>query len=744
MLSGARRAKTSLRQPGPKRPAEPPREEGKVGLRLALAQGSLGMELAAPVRLGPVDVQEISVRLEDLRFPLDLSGGVARFRHRRGRLMGGTVDFELGALGKHLEPKLRGQLVAPLPVALTIASAPLGVISVGVASEGAALAFDVVLAPMEQDLRVLVEDARALGLAAPAHVAAVRLVGLALRGLAEVAGGGFIVRDPLGQIARRLLPDAGARAPATRGLAISVREKGALDIVLEGRVGAPGELSSRAIRALEAAELAGPGDQAALAGDLEAARTAYLAALERAPRHAEIATRLAALDLSLGDRAEAALATLVDLSGPLGAGLLGSLVLESVGENEAAYASAARAAADEPFGPLAALAWLRAARLAPDAAARTDALDRAIVRSPSLSVARWERFVARLHTGDIRGALGDAQHAEASAPSHERFDVCRRAAEALAERGHLAEAQTWFERALRQRPKSAAAIVGLARALRDLGKPQRALDLFARAIEIDASDPERDRAADLEMARLLATYAGDRPAAIARVAEVPQTSEHAAEARLLEAAWRAELGDGAGASRAAARLRSFAEARAQATPANEARRVADRLVELASLEERLLSDAKAAERDLALAVRLDPSHREAARQLRRVARDTSVQARPEPPPAPPPPSPESPEVFEDSETSDLANDEAMVERLTEKLRADPSDEANVAALGATLERLGRDLEVLALLSGRLEEASPAARPGLESWRNRVLHRLAVAARREGRADEAALYESMIQ
>ncbi|NUO49792.1 MAG: tetratricopeptide repeat protein, partial [Polyangiaceae bacterium] len=417
---------------------------------------------------------------------------------------------------------------------------------------------------------------------------------------------------------------------------------------------------------------------------------------------------------------------------------------ESVGENEAAYASAARAAADEPYGPLAALAWLRAARLAPDAAARTDALDRAIVRSPSLSAARWERFVARLYTGDIRGALGDAQHAEASAPS-QRFDVCRRAAEALAERGHLAEAQTWFERALRQRPKSAAAIVGLARALRDLGKPQRALDLFARAIELEVTDPERDRAADLEMARLLATYANDRPAAIARVAEVPPTSEHAAEARLLEATWRAELGDAAGASRAAGRLRAVAEARAATTPANEARAIAERLVELASVEERLLSDPKAAERDLALAVRLDPSHREAARLLRRLARDTIVHAKPAPPAPAPVAAPVQFELPDDSVTSEpSADDEAMVERLTEKLRADPSDEANVAALGATLERLGRDLEVLALVSGRLEEAPPEAQPGLQSWRNRVLQRLAVHARREGRADEAALYESMIQ
>ncbi len=744
MLSGARRARTpSLRQPGKPRPPEPPEDGAKVGLRLALAQGSLGMELAAPVRLGPLEVRELAIRLEDLRFPLDLSGGVGRFRHRRGRLSGGSLAVELAALARFFAPKLRGQLVPGAPVALTLAAAP-AVLAVGLASDGAALAFDVVLAPLDGDLRLLVEDARGLGLSASPHVAAIRVLGAALKGMAERAGGAFVVRDPLGMAARRVLPDAGARAPSTRGIAISIADLDVAHAGLAGRADVPAEApTSRAVRALEAAELAAAADEAALAGELEASRTAYLAALERAPRHPEIATRLAALDLWTGDRAEAALATLVDLAGPVEAGLLGSLVLEAVGETEAAYAAAARAAADEAFGPLSALAWLRASRLTTDARARTDALDRALVRAPGLRTARWERFRARLATGDLRGALGDAQHAEAAAAPSERFDVCKRAADELLARGHLGEAQAWFERALRQRPRSAAAVIGLARAVRDLGKTQRALDLFARAIELQAAEPDRDHTPDVEHARLLATYLDDRPAAVARVAEVPQSSPSAIEARLLEATWRAELGDRGGASRAAGRLRAAAEVRASAPP-DEARAIAAFLVELAQVEDGLLSDARAAERDFALAVRLDPSNREAARALRRFVREAGVRpAKPEPSSPPAQPEPVAPlgVTFDVSDAGEV--DEALVDRLTEKLRADPADEANAARLLDALERLGRDMEALALLSGRLEEVDEASRAPLEAARARVLGRLAQRARAEGRADEAALYESMI-
>ncbi len=58
----------------------------KPALRLALAKGKIGIELDAPCALGPLSLHELSLWFPGLRFPIDLSGGVPRFRHRRGEL----------------------------------------------------------------------------------------------------------------------------------------------------------------------------------------------------------------------------------------------------------------------------------------------------------------------------------------------------------------------------------------------------------------------------------------------------------------------------------------------------------------------------------------------------------------------------------------------------------------------------------------------------------------------------------
>jgi hypothetical protein len=63
-------------------------------------------------------------------------------------------------------------------------------------------------------------------------------------------------------------------------------------------------------------------------------------------------------------------------------------------------------------------------------------------------------------------------------------------------------------------------------------------------------------------------------------------------------------------------------------------------------------------------------------------------------------------------------------------------------LANVLERLGRDLDLLALLSARMEEGSEAERVETLPRRREVLLRLARAARASGRASEADLYEAM--
>lgn len=710
--------------------------------------------------------------LEGLRFPLDLGGGVSRFRHRRGRLASGRLEVDLASLARWLAPRLAGVFGATPRVAL---SAIEGGVFVGLATAQASLAFDLYAAPLGADLRLLVAAPRGEGLGEPAQALAVRALAQATRGLAELVGGSAILRDPLGQLARRAWPLSGARVPSTEGteLVLDAGSAHAGRLAWTVRVDEPeAPLSPRVLSALERVELTANADRALGAGDHEGARRAYLGALELAPRHPEIALALAELDLRVFERPEAALSTLVDAMGAVDAGLLGSEVLEAVGEPEAAYAAAARAAAEETWGALAARAWLRVARLAPLEASRDEALENALLRDPSLESARWARFEARLGRGDLRGAIADADHLELGAEGHvARHEVARRAADALRRRGFLDAARARFERSIRWAPRSIPALVGLARTLSELGRSARALDLLARAATLEVGKNDASGEVAIELGRALVAVAQDRSAAVARVAVLPPTARRAPEARLLEAAWRAELGDRVGAGRALERLREIAEQRAGSLAPEAAIELARTLESAASLSAEQLDDARAAERCLALSLRLAPSSSGSARKLRTLVDERLEWARahaspepaaaaaalaaspagPEPEPAEAvphgpagPTAPEAPamSVALAADEDAQVGDEQLVEQLSQKLRADPNDEAVAQQLAEVLERLGRDLDLLALVSARLDEAPVELHAAWRQRRSAVLKRLSETARAEGRIDEASLYESL--
>lgn len=733
-----RRELASLRLGDPSRGAEPSVDSGPA-LRIALSKGALGLELASVQRLGPLEVTELSLRLSSIRFPVDLSGGVRRFRHVRGQLLGLRLELPLLEVARHLLRRVR--IAWPEADDLTLAASRDGLV-VGVAAGASALAFDLVAAPLEGDLRVMVEGARGTGLPDSAHVLACRLVRHVLKGWGDDGGSALVLRDPAGSVCRELLPIAGARVPSTKGLEIQ------LGLADDGRAGRmviratrdePAQpLSPRVVRALETAELLMQADDRAVAGELEEARRGYLAALERAPRHEAAVVRLAQLDASAGDRVEAVLSTLTELFGITDAGLLGVDVLSALGEMEPAYVAAVKAANEEPYGRLAASAWLRAAELSHDRAARVQALDAALARAPSLAAARWQRAAARLGVGDVRGALGDIEHIEAAAPSREdKHAALLRAADMLLERGVAEDAERLFERALRFEPRSPRAVRGLSQALKDRGKFGRALDLLARAVgfaETQRSPEQHDLV--LELAEGLAQHANDLPGAVARAASIPQDVPAGPRARLLEARWRLALGDTTGASRALARLRAIGELfAARGADGEPTQRLCDALVEAAHFEDSALSDPRSARRALAIALQLLPGHSGARRALAALAlvEEPAVARVPSAATFEAPPS----ELEDEPEALEQA-----VERLTNELRADPRNERVAKRLAAVLTRLGRDLELLALLSARVEEAASEDRPAWLAARRAALVRLAAAARAADRVQEAELYELM--
>ncbi|WP_437828019.1 tetratricopeptide repeat protein [Sorangium sp. So ce1153] len=863
MAAGQRRGRSaralgfppSLRALAPGGGAAPRPPDDRPVLRLAVSKGALAIELGEPFALGPLRVTELVVRLAGIRFPVDLSGGVARFRHRRGQLARLAVEAQGADLAGWAAPRLRGFFGEGTPQ-LLVAPAEDGAL-VALRSGETALAFDVAIAPGERALRLMPERARGVGLETPPHALALRALSMIAGAHGRVVEGAVVLDAAVERIVRLLLPAAGARAPAVAEVEWAAVSAEAGRFRAEGALGgAPPALSDRALRALETAELAGAADELALAGGLDEARHAYLAALERAPRHPEISARLAWIDLVIGDRAEGALSTVVDAMPAVDAGLLGGALLEAVGDRDGAFSALARAAHAEPYGPLAGLAWLRAARLADATDVRLDALNLGVARAPGLESLRWARLEARLDVADVRGALADAEHLEASARGADaRHAVFRRAAEAYLARGYAADARALFERALRYAPESPDVVAGLARSLRAAGEGRRALDLLARARALAARSGASACALDLELGRGLAEIAGDLPAAVARVRAVPPGVPEALEARLLEGRWCAALGDLGGASVALGRLRDAVELALQgraddagaarvkgALPGDGPAALAAMLAEAAEIEERSRGDLLAAQRHLGLALRLRPRDPGILAAFRRLSAEIapvaappaapSAVAVPSPPPKPrateqrievhvpaprrrtlppgpvviaaaatapaapppavaapaaartapagPPPAvaarvaraPVDPGLIEEMPTLDNADtstelgapipnsvtlaegqgpfayglsleDEILAERLADRLRADPTDEGVAATLADVLARLGRDLDLLALLSARMDEGDEAVRQELAPRRREVLLRLAARARSEGRAAEAELYEMLL-
>ncbi len=507
----------------------------------------------------PLRLVALSLTFPNIRFPIDLSGGVTRFRHRRGALARLAFDLSPSDVAAWAAPRLRGLFRDATPD-LWIAAVE-GGLAVGIADGEAALAFDVLVVPSGETLTLVTERARGIGLGGPPQALAMRALAAALRGVATIEGGALRIADAASAMLRAVLPAAGARSPSVLGCTWSFPQPDGDRLRLEAQIDVPAPaLPDRLVRANETLRLAAEAEDAAYRGDPDRARDHYLTALERAPRHPEISERLAWLDATLGDRAEAALSTLVDVVPAAFAGLLGAELLAAVGDVDGARGALGRAAPAEPFGPLAARTWLRAAALAEDLRERLAALDEAVARAPALADARWARLAARLAAADPRAALADAEHLEAAARgSRARHDIARRAARAFLAEGFSSEALRLFERALRYVPDDAEAVAGLARALAAQGATRRALELFARALGLAERANAPTSAVAVDLAKALVEVAADRPAAIARVRGVPASAPEAAEARLLEARWRAELGDLAGAGLAIGRLRDHAE-----------------------------------------------------------------------------------------------------------------------------------------------------------------------------------------
>jgi tetratricopeptide (TPR) repeat protein len=714
-----------------------------VALRLAIGKDGLGIELARSATFECLDVVELVVRLPNVRFPFDVTGGVAKFRHRRGELERVAVELDTRRAARWAEPRLRGLLGTgrcEVTIAARAFGATITVLSESPHSEARsslrALAFEVAIVA-SPELALVVHSARGANLPSPATVLALRAMATLLGDLATREGARFLVPRAAARLARTLLPNAGVRAPGGDDvvLAGSGESDGVLFVAFARGPTAPA-IPAAATLANEAALLSRTADDARFAGDLERARHHDVATLERAPRHAEVGRRIAEVDAHVGGRAEAAIATLraIDRTPYLGQ-LLGDLLAES-GDTTGAVAALLREGERDPSGPVAALCHARAAALATDPADALAWLDVAIARAPMLAELRWDRAARRLVQGRLSDARADFQELEALASgARERFDVLRRAGDIHRTRGLGADAAILYERALLYRPDDPDAVAGLGAAIAAEGRGARGATLLAHAIEIaSAQVPPRATAwMDLELARVLGDVLGDRPAAAARLRAIPDAAHEAIDARGLEGRYRAALGDASGASLAFARLRERAGHEVSALPwLDEAARFEEHRGELHLAQAHL----KAALAIAPQSSELDTRYRAVSQ---RIATATGVRPFDELPTVTIPttfsePVAEVPEALPSPE-----EDEERVEALTRTLQGDPTNDAVVDELTTRLTRLGRSMDLLALLSARLEDAPPERRDELLPRHRAVLERLEEEARAAGRDGEADLF-----
>ena len=738
--------------------------EAHVPLRLSVTRGALGLELYEPIEVGPLQVHELTLTLANLKFPLDLSGGVPLFRHRRGELERLALRLSLDRLRQWLEPRVRGAIRGGGRVQVWPVEQGLGF---GVVGPGGALAFDLLWAPIGADARFVLTNARSVGLEGSALGHALRFVDSAVGSHVVRRGRSISFVRIASRLCRQVLPAIGARVPATgRVQCGSIHVDGdelSLDV---DATALPPVLTDDACRALELAELVADADEALAAGRLDAARAGYVAALERAPRHPELSRLIAEIDVAVGGRVEAALGLLVESMPAMHGGAVAAELLAAVGDLEGAKLAVEAASRSEHFAPLAALLLARLAAWHERPHRRLELLDQAVARAPGLEAVRWDRLDARLAVRDVEGALADAQHIEAGARgSRSRHEVCRRAAGAMFQAGFVRDAGKLYERALRYLPDDPASTAGLARALVEAGRAPRAFALFERAIELGERAGRPEPSALLELAKLLANEYRDLPQAIARVAEVPISAAQAVEARALEARWRVGVGDVAGASLAYGRLRDTVALRLPADPA-----WSRWLLDAARFERNVQHDVDAAEGHLAVALRVAPHDAEVERSYREVAAIVAERKRAARPAAEEPihlpgSAPESSGPFEADGVVAAREEDAVepgicaattdgepglgdlaeeAERLGAALRADPGAAEVVARLVEVLELLERDQELLAVLSARLEECDAAERARLVPHARGVLQRLAREARGDDRASEAEIYEAMLR
>ncbi len=545
-------------------------------LRLSVARGGLGIELARPLRVGPLICEHLDTMLLGVSYPVDLSKGVKQFRSRRSELRCAGVEIELAELetlwARSLDevwgelPRVRLMPADSSDESATSVSANhsnrFDRVGVSIFSIGGILSFDLVVSSGKEPSLVVDQPRKCGRLKFLSERSALQAALAAVdAGLKAVEGGLSLAR--LGRciqvsgLARALclgfFPALGFRLPRIENQVVARLDASAGRLRFE--LSSFEEPLSVGFRSLHLASVAGffvEADERLSRGCLEEARGLYMKALDVVPGFATLLLDIVDIDLALENRAESAYALIEELDGSEGGGgargcLLASLAMRQMNRGSAAHEELSRAL-DRETDP-AFFSYL-CCTIAEETLSQSEAsrlLDQAVSRSPTLELPRRRRFQNSLTYGDVETARRDAAFLEAECGAPEkRVELLRWVSKQFSEAGHEDEAMRLMRRALRLCPQDADVMMEYAFCLDQGGEHLRAAELLTSAVRTLENRTEEGTAASSQstrdsihrchfaLSKILARHRPDSPGALLHLGRVPTRSRWGGEARLLE------------------------------------------------------------------------------------------------------------------------------------------------------------------------------------------------------------------
>ena len=627
----------SSNSPSTSEPSSIVQEDAAIPLRLAVAGGALSIELYESQKLEPIWVDSFSLRLPDVSFPVDLSGGVRHFRDRRGVLTELRLRIEFADLSKFLAKKLKNTLGGLLRrPSIWVADNEL---AIGLVGESGALRLQLALQQGKDGPELLLVESSGVLEGALSHATALQILDSSLADWGSRRGRVFSFEQPYFQLLANILPNYGLRIPSADLICVDQFKHDDAGLLVAFRVASRvAHQDTRHVLLNERSRGLSAMDDELAAGNLTDARSELLQALEDRPHDSELLRIVGEIDLLEGDRIESALGLLSE-SGPISAaGNIGAFLLAESGDLDGAISTLDYSNANEVFGPLASLAYTKVARRSEDTTQKIALLAKAVAASPSLTAPRWELLETYLHIADLAKAAAEVQQLEvAYSGKLARFTASLRCANRFKYYGFLREAGEGFERALRYLPDDPAATAGLAESLSHSGHLERSVALFRRSIVLfEEKTANRQAGFDvgesrLALAKLAVELHSDLSGAIALVRQIDDASSVLLEARGLECRWRYAIGDQQGYRQCLGRFRETVEFKIadllhlglDREPV-VSRLVIDLLLESALVLEEHHRDLNLAERILATALRCAPQRRDIAERYREIAKKSSM------------------------------------------------------------------------------------------------------------------------